>query len=218
VGRAAHRTATDQRFRVPADGTLPRAGTGLRSAFRSTTRTRPGARSERCARLPLHAPTPSLTSAQLTKPNLSPLCSQPSQNLGAEEAQDLAPTAAMEGAFDLNMRIAMCLNHQLPYGDKSPEMEFFEAAFNGDLDRLRGKLFADRSIAPASRYLLPRAMRRPRRPSPPGILDRPRIGHFPLGFWGLLCLCLRGLASVLHRCCVCWRSYCDSVASVSVAD
>ncbi|KAF8733899.1 hypothetical protein HU200_014754 [Digitaria exilis] len=43
----------------------------------------------------------------------------------------------MEGAFDLNTRIFLSLNSKLPYGDKSPRMEFFEAAFKGDLRRLR---------------------------------------------------------------------------------
>ncbi|CAL4926677.1 unnamed protein product [Urochloa decumbens] len=43
----------------------------------------------------------------------------------------------MEGAFDLNTRIFLSLNSQLPYGDKSPQMDFFDAAFKGDLRRLR---------------------------------------------------------------------------------
>ncbi|KAK3149723.1 hypothetical protein QOZ80_3AG0221570 [Eleusine coracana subsp. coracana] len=43
----------------------------------------------------------------------------------------------MEGAFRLNMGIALCLNRKLPYGDKSSEMDFFEAAVEGNLDRLR---------------------------------------------------------------------------------
>ncbi|TVU45700.1 hypothetical protein EJB05_05196 [Eragrostis curvula] len=59
------------------------------------------------------------------------------QNLGAEEAGALAPSAAMESAFDLNTRIFLSMSRQLPYGDKSPRMDFFEAAFNGDLGRLR---------------------------------------------------------------------------------
>jgi hypothetical protein len=45
----------------------------------------------------------------------------------------------MEGAFDLNTRIFLSLNSRLPYGDKSPQMDFFDAAFKGDLRRIRGK-------------------------------------------------------------------------------
>ncbi|GJN23736.1 hypothetical protein PR202_gb11412 [Eleusine coracana subsp. coracana] len=45
----------------------------------------------------------------------------------------------MEGAFGLNMGIALCLNRKLPYGDKSPEMDFFKAVVERNLDCLRGK-------------------------------------------------------------------------------
>ncbi|GJM96187.1 hypothetical protein PR202_ga13002 [Eleusine coracana subsp. coracana] len=70
-----------------------------------------------------------------------PLCSQPppKPQRGEHESPSLAPSAAMEGAFRLNMGIALCLNRKLPYGDKSSEMDFFEAAVKGNLDRLRGK-------------------------------------------------------------------------------
>ncbi|KAG2546884.1 hypothetical protein PVAP13_9KG050000 [Panicum virgatum] len=43
----------------------------------------------------------------------------------------------MEGAFDFNMRAMLCLNRRLPYGTTGPDVDFFEAAFEGDIPRLR---------------------------------------------------------------------------------
>ncbi|CAN6292043.1 unnamed protein product [Urochloa humidicola] len=43
----------------------------------------------------------------------------------------------MEGAFDFKMRAMLCLNRNLPYGTTGPDMEFFEAAFEGDIPRLK---------------------------------------------------------------------------------
>ena len=49
----------------------------------------------------------------------------------------------MEAPFDFKMRTILCLNRNLPYGTTGPDMDFFEAAFEGDLPRLRGKPIAD---------------------------------------------------------------------------
>ena len=49
----------------------------------------------------------------------------------------------MEAPFDFKMRTILCLNRNLSYGTTGPDMDFFEAAFEGDLPRLRGKPIAD---------------------------------------------------------------------------
>ena len=57
----------------------------------------------------------------------------------------------MEGAFDFNTRAMLCLNRRLPYGTTGPDVDFFEAAFEGDIPRLRGKSAADRQTPVAPR-------------------------------------------------------------------
>ncbi|KAG0548170.1 hypothetical protein BDA96_01G143600 [Sorghum bicolor] len=43
----------------------------------------------------------------------------------------------MEAPFEFKMRTILCLNRNLPYGTTGPDMDFFEAAFEGDIPRLR---------------------------------------------------------------------------------
>jgi hypothetical protein len=59
----------------------------------------------------------------------------------------------MEGAFDLNTRIFLSLNSRLPYGDKSPQMDFFDAAFKGDLRRVRGQVNHPSPTSPLPPFL-----------------------------------------------------------------
>lgn len=116
-------------------------GGGARSLYPRSVRTSSTTR--------LQPPSVSLVRASAssqTKLPISLLTSRNhSQSFGTEEAKALEPSAAMEGAFQLNMGIAQCLNRKLRYGDKSPEVDFFEAAVKGNLDRLRGKLLANQS-------------------------------------------------------------------------
>jgi hypothetical protein len=49
----------------------------------------------------------------------------------------------MEAPFEFKMRTILCLNRNLPYGTTGPDMDFFEAAFEGDIPRLRGKPIVD---------------------------------------------------------------------------
>jgi len=54
----------------------------------------------------------------------------------------------MEGAFEFKMRVMLSLNRSLPYGTTGPDVDFFEAAFEGDIPRLKGKRKARPSTSP----------------------------------------------------------------------
>lgn len=103
---------------------------------------------------------PHFLSSQTSSPHAT-IPNPPAAARGGGNPSDLyeprpssSPAAAMEAPFEFKMRTILCLNRNLPYGTTGPDMDFFEAAFEGDIPRLRGKPIAD--IPTWNRSPLPR--------------------------------------------------------------